>query len=110
MLAFGITSEVDEQFLAAVSGDVMVPNGVQRLGVDYFTAPSFQALDNIQTALAISACKSPVIGNWVKCFCGALSVGLYVAVTETLGQCHGEVQFLSFWQAFPQREKEACKE
>ena len=59
VLAFGITDLVDNRFLAAISGDISAPSGTQTLGYDYFSAPNFQALNNVYNALTSSICREP---------------------------------------------------
>ena len=59
LLSFGITDEINEQFLGAISGDILTPTGQQRLGVDYFTAPDFQALSVMNELVTSTICKSP---------------------------------------------------
>ena len=59
LFAIGITSEINEQFLAAISGDVGVTNGQQVLGYDYFKSPDFQALDSILDIVSDRICKRP---------------------------------------------------
>ena len=58
-MSFGITDEIDEKFLGAISGDILTPTGQQKLGVDYFTAPDFQALSAMNDVLTSTICKSP---------------------------------------------------
>ena len=59
LLSFGITDEIDENFLGAISGDILTPTGQQKLGVDYFTAPDFQALSAMNDVVTSTICKSP---------------------------------------------------
>ena len=59
LLSFGITNLIDDEFLAAISGDVLIPTGQQRLGYDYFTAPDFQALNSMYSALTSTLCRKP---------------------------------------------------
>ena len=59
VLSFGITNLIDDEFLAAISGDIAAQKGVQRLGYDYFSAPDFQALNNMHSALTSSVCRPP---------------------------------------------------
>ena len=56
LFAVGITNEVDEAFLAAISGGVGVANGNQILGRDYFTAPDFQSLDTMFESISSGIC------------------------------------------------------
>ena len=60
VFAVGITDLIDEDFLAAISGDIMVPTGQQRLGYDYFTAPSFQSLNTMFDIVSAGICREPV--------------------------------------------------
>ena len=57
LFAIGITNQINEQFLAAISGDVGVTNGQQVLGYDYFNSPDFQALDSILETVSEGICK-----------------------------------------------------
>ena len=57
LFAIGITNQINEQFLAAISGDVGVTNGQQVLGYDYFKSPDFQALDSILETVSEGICK-----------------------------------------------------
>lgn len=59
LYSVGITDEIDEAFLAAISGDVGMTNGQQRLGYDYFKAPDFQALDSMLETVSTGICERP---------------------------------------------------
>ena len=59
MYSVGITSGIDESFLAAISGDIGVTNGKQVPGYDYFKAPDFQDLDSMQDTVATGICTNP---------------------------------------------------
>ena len=57
VFAVGITALINEEFLAAISGDIGVANGQQTLGYDYFTAPDFQSLDSMFAAVSAGICQ-----------------------------------------------------
>ena len=57
LYSIGITNEIDESFLAAISGDVGVANGEQVLGIDYFKAPDFQVLNTILDTVSTGICE-----------------------------------------------------
>ena len=57
MFAVGITNEVDETFLAAISGGANMASGNSVLGRDYFTAPDFQSLDTMFEAVSSGICN-----------------------------------------------------
>ena len=57
MYSIGITNEIDESFLAAISGDVGVRNGGQVLGIDYFKAIDFQVLNTILDTVSTGICE-----------------------------------------------------
>ncbi len=57
IFAIGITRLVDEDFLASISGDAGAERGVQREGLDYLTAPDFQALDSMFEAVTAGICQ-----------------------------------------------------
>ena len=57
VFAVGITNEINEDFLAAISGDVGMVRGQQRLGYDYFTAPDFQSLDAMYAGVTTGICQ-----------------------------------------------------
>ena len=59
LYSIGITDEIDESFLAAISGDIGVPNGKQVLGYDYFKAPDFQALESMLETVSTGICENP---------------------------------------------------
>ena len=59
MYSVGITSGIDESFLAAISGDIGVTNGNQVPGYDYFKAPDFQALDSMLDTVSTGICSNP---------------------------------------------------
>ena len=59
LFSIGITDEIDEAFLASISGDIGVTNGKQVLGYDYFKAPDFQALDTILDTVSTGICENP---------------------------------------------------
>ena len=56
MIAIGITDQVDETFLAALSGKTGITNGQQRMGIDYFRSPDFQTLNNMFHNVSSEAC------------------------------------------------------
>ena len=57
VFAVGITNLIDEDFLAAISGEVGMVRGQQRLGYDYFTAPDFQSLDTMFAGITTGICQ-----------------------------------------------------
>lgn len=57
LYSIGITNEIDESFLAAISGDVGVAYGQQVLGIDYFRAPDFQVLNTILDTVSTGICE-----------------------------------------------------
>ena len=57
VFAVGITNLIDESFLAAISGEVGMVRGQQRLGYDYFTAPDFQSLDTMFAGVTAGICQ-----------------------------------------------------
>ena len=59
LYSVGVTDEIDEPFLAAISGDIGVTNGNQVLGYDYFKAPDFQALDTMLETVSTGICDNP---------------------------------------------------
>ena len=59
LFSVGITDEIDESFLAAISGDIGVTNGNQLLGYDYFKAPDFTALDSMLETVSTGICENP---------------------------------------------------
>ena len=67
LFAIGITNEINEQFLAAISGDVGVTNGQQVLGYDYFKSRDFQVLDSILEMVSDRICKRPESSECNKC-------------------------------------------
>ena len=60
LYSVGITDEIDESFLAAISGDIGVTNGQQKLGHDYFKAPDFQALDSMLETVSSGICETSI--------------------------------------------------
>ena len=54
LISVGITSEVNEDFLAAISGDAGATNG--ELGYDYFKSPDFQTLNSILETVSQGIC------------------------------------------------------
>ena len=54
LISVGITSEVNEDFLAAISGDAGTTNG--QLGYDYFKSPDFQTLNSILETVSQGIC------------------------------------------------------
>ena len=67
LYSVGITDEIDESFLAAISGDIGVTNGNQVLGYDYFKAPDFQALDSMLETVSAGICENPSNPKPSKC-------------------------------------------
>ena len=58
LYSIGITNEIDESFLAAISGDVGVANGqTSFLEIDYFRAPDFQVLNTILDTVSTGICE-----------------------------------------------------
>ena len=57
MFAIGITDQVDETFLAALSGGAGITNGQQKMGMDYFYSPDFQTLNQIFQNMSSEVCR-----------------------------------------------------
>ena len=57
MFAIGITDQVDETFLAALSGGAGITNGQQRMGMDYFYSPDFQTLNQMFQNVSLEVCR-----------------------------------------------------
>ena len=58
IFAVGITQEIDEPFLAAISGDVGVIEGQQTPGHDYLILSDFLDLDNVVANVSTGVCTS----------------------------------------------------
>ncbi len=55
----GITNQIDEDFLAAISGGVGASRGTQQRDRDYFTAPDFLSLDAMFEQVSQGICERP---------------------------------------------------
>ena len=66
LFSVGITNLIDDEFLAAISGDIGVTNGNQVLGYDYFKAPDFQALDSMLDIVTTGICENPKPSKYFK--------------------------------------------
>ncbi len=60
VIAVGITNNIHEEFLAAISGSAGTTQGQQQLGVDYFKAADFTALDSVMESVSRGVCKRPI--------------------------------------------------
>ena len=67
LFAVGITNEIDESFLAAISGAVGMANGNQVLGEDYFTAPDFRSLDAMFESVVSSGICNRLLPTSTPC-------------------------------------------
>ena len=56
LFAVGITTQIDEAFLAAISGSAGTAQGQQQLDRDYFTAPDFQSLNTMFERVSAGIC------------------------------------------------------
>ena len=78
MISVGITNEVNEDFLAAISGDIGMPNGQQVLGYDYFKSPDFQTLNSILETVSQGICTRQAEGNFKLKHCYVYLCHCYV--------------------------------
>ncbi len=59
IIAVGVGSAVEERFLRDISGDIMMPRGLQVPGKHYFTVPDFQSLNALATNISSQVCQIP---------------------------------------------------